>query len=100
MCARTDLGMSPTTLWSLSESRRRLGSDYKAASPGWGKPYRTHKKAADRQSLCQLPCPRVLPGFPTSSVLKTAAAALGMQPKAGGRSRHGGPVLQHGGEHP
>lgn len=43
-----------------------MGSDYKAPSPGWGKPYRTHKKAADRKTdplpvaLSQCPCPDFL----------------------------------------
>lgn len=35
-----------------------LGSDYKARSPGWGKPCRTHKRTEDRP-LCQLPSARV-----------------------------------------
>lgn len=102
MCAPNALGMFPTTLWSLSYPFRipqvwarttRRGARGGASPVG-----RTRERRTDPSASC--PVPGSLARIPTSRVLRTAAAALGMQPEAGGRSRQGGPDLQHGGEHP
>lgn len=71
-------------LATLSEAHRRLGSDYKGPSPGWGKPYRTHKRTADRPfAICQVPVS--LPGFlhRVSSELRPPPLGCSQRPVGG-----------------